>query len=88
VRVHEVTLSSVEGKRKGGSFQAHSGASSSTPTPRSGPSPSTVTPPSHLLRRVWLYLLGLFRLKFGRQFGISTETQASTMSELLGMRKA
>jgi hypothetical protein len=54
VRVHEVTLSSVEGKRKGGSFQAHSGASSSTPTPRSGPSPSTVTPPSHLLRRVWL----------------------------------
>ena len=51
VRVHEVT---VEGKRKGGSFQAHSGASSSTPTPRSGPSPSTVTPPSHLLRRVWL----------------------------------
>jgi hypothetical protein len=34
---------------------------------------------------------GLFRLKFGRQFGISTETQASSffsMSELLGMRKA
>jgi hypothetical protein len=26
--------------------------------------------------------------KFGRQFGICTETQASTMSELLGMRKA